>query len=145
MINFKKKVVEISGSFEHCFVVCEDGSVFCRGSNDFGQLGIGRKPAATKEFTEILPLKKIPITSAYAGYSHSLFQTSTGMILACGLNQYGELLLESGPCEEMIYTPVETMIKSGASFCIAGQCISAVFNEYDPPPKTPNIKVFNNS
>ena len=145
LINFKKKVVEISGSFEHCFVVCEDGSVFCRGSNDFVQLGIVRKPAATQEFIEVLPLKKIQITSAYAGYSHSLFQTSDGMILACGLNQYGELLLESGPCEEKIYTPVETMIKDGAYFCIAGQCISAVFNEYDPPPKTPNIKVFNNS
>lgn len=139
-----KKIVDISGSFEHCFAVSEDGTVFCCGSNDFGQLGIGRKPANLKHFTEVSSLSKYQITAAYAGYSHSLFQTSSGMILACGGNICGELLLDSPPSEEKIYTPVETSIKSDAIFCIAGECLSAVFYEFDPPPKTPNMKVYNN-
>ena len=33
------KIKEVSGTYEHCFAVTEDGRVFGYGSNDFGQLG----------------------------------------------------------------------------------------------------------
>lgn len=134
------KIIDISGTFEHAFAVCEDGRVFCRGLNDFGQLGIGRGHGKIDEFTEIPIPKKYKIVAAFAGYEHSLFLTESGMVLACGYNICGELLLYSEPSENRVYTPAETSITKDTTFCIAGNCISAVFNGVAPPPNTPNMK-----
>lgn len=133
-----KKIVEISGSFEHCFAVCEDGTVFARGLNDHGQLGIDRREA--DEFTEISSLKKYKITSASAGGWHSLFLTSDGKVLACGYNRYGQLLLNN-PSEKNIDSPIETTITTGATFIYAGGNMSTVFVNTNPPPNSPNMLI----
>ena len=64
--------------------------------------------------------------------------------MACGSNACGELLLQSEPGEEKSYAPFKTSVKGDALFCIAGESVSVVFDEYDPPPKTPNMQVMNN-
>lgn len=133
-----KKIVEISGSFEHCYAVCEDGTVFARGLNDHGQLGIDRREA--DEFTEISSLKKYKITSASAGGWHSLFLTSDGKVLACGYNRYGQLFLNN-PSEKNIDSPIETTIATGATFIYAGGNMSTVFVNTNPPPNSPNMLI----
>lgn len=125
----------------HFFAVTNEGQVFGRGENQFGQLGIGKKTECEDKFIEITALKGKKISHAYAGYDHSLFQAEDGQILSCGKNNFGQLLLENGPSKDCDYTPVETSVKSGAKFCIAGNCLSVVFVDSNPPPNTPNMKI----
>lgn len=133
------KVVDISGSDESLFAVIEDGRVFGIGNNRFGQLGLGDKQFFYDQFTEIESLRKYKIIEAYAGNCHSLFRTEEGKILGCGNNPCGEL-----PGVELtrnsVWFPVETSITKDATFCIAGNNLSAIF--FGPvPPNTPNRKV----
>lgn len=134
------KIIDISGTLNHCFAVSQNGRVFALGDNQYGQLGLGKDIVKAYKFTEIMKLSSYHIDAAYAGSYHSLFQTATGEILSCGYNGYGDLLL-SGPTNEMIYTPVETEIKSGATFCIAGNGVSIVFVDCPPPENCPNRTV----
>lgn len=91
-------------------------------------------------FTEILSLRGYEIRAAYAGCTHSLFETREGKILSCGSNLYGQLLLSNGPGGN-VYLPIETAITEGASFCIAGEYISSVFIGNRPPLNTPNMRI----
>lgn len=133
------KCIQISAMWDHCFVVTEDGRVFAFGTNVSGQIGLPGRIRSVNSFTYVDTLSKYKIKSAFAGYMHSLFITYDGMVLACGRNMFGQLFLESGPSNDVIYTPVETSIKSGATFAIAGPGISAVWIETQPPPNMPNM------
>lgn len=136
----KIEFVQISGTFEHCFAVCSDGSVYGRGSNSYGKLGFDFKIDNVEKFSKIYNLKNFMIKSAFAGSGHSLFQTIEGKVLACGKNNNGQLLLQSGPTKEDVYFPVEvTPLKSPSSFCIAGSSLSVVFlGSEEVPPNNPN-------
>ena len=54
-------------------------------------------------------------------------------ILSCGSNINGQLLLSNDP-GEVVYTPTETTIRGGSTFCIAGSGLSVIFVGIDPPP-----------
>ena len=135
-----QKVVWLSGSHSHCLAVSSAGRVFGRGSNSDGRLGFENGRSEVPSFTEISSLSGQEIKAAYAGRSHSLFETRGGKVLACGYNYYGQLRLSSGPSDEDVYSPTETTITDGATFCVA-VCISAVFIGGDPPPNTSNRPV----
>ena len=137
------EIVCLSGTSQHFLAVSNDGRVFGRGSNKNGQLGLGEETESVSSFTEISSLFKYEITSAYAGDRHSLFVTSEGKILSCGNNEFGQLLLSSGPSEK-IYLPTETTITKDAEFCIAGGYTSVVFIG-SIPPNTPNMRIQNTS
>lgn len=134
-----KGIVQISGSREHFLAVSSSGKVFGRGSNNSGKLGIGKKGELITNFTEVNLPNKYRIVSASAGFGHSLFLTSEGKVLAGGYNGYGELLLNKS--SDDVLSPIETTITSGATFCIAGGNMSAVFVGVQPPPNTPNTPV----
>ena len=136
-----QKVVWLSGSHSHCLAVSSEGRVFGRGSNDYGELGFEQGRSEVPSFTEVSSLSGHKIRAAYAGCYHSLFENNEGKVLACGRNYYGQLLLKSGPSNECFYSPAETTIKGGATFCVAGDDMSAVFIGGDPPPNTPNTPV----
>ena len=133
-----KEVIQISGTSDHCFAVCKNGQVFGYGSNSQGRLGIGTDAFNVSEFIQILPLNEYKITFASAGWNHSLFITSEGKVLACGSNYCGQLFLNKNLQNDIFYLPVETMINEDATFCIAGNSLSAVFVGCQPPPNTPN-------
>ena len=54
-------------------------------------------------------------------------KTFNGAIVACGNHSYGQLPLDIGPRNEPYFLHVETTIKEGATFCIAGECITIIF------------------
>lgn len=136
-----QNVVDISGTYKHFLVVTDDGKVFGQGDNLYGKLGFDKENEKIEKFTEIESLRAYKIVHAYAGDDHSLFQTESGKIIACGKNNFGQLLLENGPSDECVYSPVETSIEKGATFCIAGNCSSVVFIDACPPSNTPNIRI----
>ena len=114
--------VYLSGTLEHYMTFIKEGRVFGRGSNEYGKLGLNKK---TKSISSLL------------GYEIK----AAGKILSFGSNCYGQLLLSSGPSEEKVYSPRETTITGGATFCIPGHCFSSVFVGGDPPPNTPNMPI----
>ena len=117
----------MSGTCKPCLTVSKEGRVFGLGSNECGELGLGEETKSVSSFTEISSLLGYEIMAAYAGRLHSLFETRKGIILAFGLNDHGQLLLSSGPSEEKVYSPRETTITGGATFCIAGERLRSVF------------------
>lgn len=132
-----EEIVYVSGTCQHCLCVNKEARVFGRGSNSNGRLGLGKETRSVSSFTAISSLCGYKIRAAYAGGSHSLFETSEGKILSCGRNYYGQILLSSGKGDD-VYSPKETMITEGATFCIAGFNSSVVFFGGEPPPTTPN-------
>lgn len=122
-------------AYKHC--------VFALGSNENGELGIGKSDSSSQKFKPITSLQKYKIVSASAGFSHSLFLTSEGTVLACGKNDFGQLLLRSGRSDNCQFLPVETTVVSGASYCIAGNCISVVFTCDQLPQNMPNRPIEN--
>lgn len=137
-----KKIKEISGTWNHCFAISEDEKVFGSGSNCSGELGFANLTQSSSicqnDFKEISSLNMYEIQHAYAGFNHSLFQTKDGKILACGCNEYGELLGQE-PSKNVFY-PFETKINNGAKFCIVGENVSVVFVDHFPE-NSPNIKI----
>ena len=131
------EITEISGTNDHILAVTKDGHVYGCGSNYNSQLGFGTSFQSVPQFTEIRStLQKYKIKSVSAGFSHSLFITEEGMVLACGTNNFGQLFISNS--YECVFSPTETTIKSGATFCIAGCAISVAFIGTEPPPNTPN-------
>lgn len=132
------KIVGISGTHNHFLAVSSEGFVFGRGSNSQGRLCFESNIEKVDKFTVISSLRKYRIKSAFAGYSHSLFQTFEGQVIAGGDNYNGNLLLDRQPNEEDFFSPVETVVKKGATFCITGWNLSVVFVDCEPPPNMPN-------
>ncbi|KAK8845156.1 hypothetical protein M9Y10_021338 [Tritrichomonas musculus] len=136
----KIKINEISGTSEHFFAIADDGRVFGRGRNYYNKLGMPGSIREVSEFTVIEPLSKYHVVEAYAGYWDSLFRTSDGKILGCGWNSDGQLMLKDSSKKD-VSPPEETVITSGATFCISGGNTSIVFVGVEPPPNTPNRKI----
>lgn len=78
------------------------------------------------------------IVEAYASSYHSLFKTASGKIFSCGYNIYSQLLLSSGPSNDILDI-TETIVEN-ASLCIAGGGSSIIFRNY-VPPMNPNTKL----
>lgn len=139
-----KKILEISGTWDHCFAINENYKVFGLGSNISGELCFENERNSSSisqyNFKEISSLNMYEIQHAYAGYNHSLFQTKDGKIIACGCNDFGELLGQE-PTNNVFY-PFETKINNGAKFCIVGEHVSVVFLDHIPE-NSPNIKIKN--
>lgn len=135
-----EKIKMISGTYNHCLAVTDDGRVFGIGSNKYGKIGIGKDEEEVKKFVEIETLKsKYKIKSAFAGNTHSLFVTEEGKVLSCGTNDFGQLLLDSDLL--CTFEPVETTINEGVSHCVAGDSISVVFVDCEAPEHSPNLTV----
>lgn len=146
-LNFSKvkeldgiEIVDISASFDHCLAVSKNGKTFGFGSNEYGQLGLGRLKKEVKKFTEISSLKKFSVCKVFAGSNHSLFQIPGGQYLSCGSNSYGHLAIKDKPSRKNYYSPVETVVEKGTFFAFAGQFVSVFFTgESGIPKDSPNM------
>lgn len=135
------KIIDVSGAHNHCFAVRNDGVVFTKGVNDFGQLGVGKEIKKTDRFIEVNSLKGQNIVHASAGRFHSLFMTLEGKIFGCGRDTSGSLLLKTGNSSNSVFYPVESSITTGASYCFAGNSLSTVIIGPTIPPYLPNRNI----
>lgn len=135
-----KEITEISGTCLHALALSKDGIVYAFGQNNCGQLGFGSDKTEALNFTQIVLLNEFRISMVYAGGVHSLFQTENGKVLACGGNNYLQIPFRDESHKKNYYEIVETSINEGASFCIAGDSMSAIFINCNPP-NSPNKKI----
>lgn len=88
--SFYRKVDKLSCSDRFLFVFSDDGSIWCQGSNCYGQLGIG-SCMDCNDFYEINNFLPDQITSIACGSGHSLFLSKSKFVYSCGSNFIGEL------------------------------------------------------
>lgn len=75
----------------HYTIIKKDGKLWGVGENQNGQLGVG--DAINKyQWTEVGGNFASDVVDVACGYYHTLFMTSTGVLYATGLNNWGQLL-----------------------------------------------------
>lgn len=110
-----KRIQAVSGGGNHSCVIAE-GTVYCWGSNNQGQLG--RTSGATTEPGPVAgPLEGRTVTSLSAGHQHTC-AVADGQLFCWGWNQWGQL--GSG---EPTASAVPVAVTSGA---LAGKTITSV-------------------
>ena len=91
--NINNDVTQIYAGGYHLFALKNDGTVWCCGKNDYGQLGLGNtnsKSTFTKVTTNTEDTVKIS-----CGYEHTYILKNNGMIFSCGKNSNGQLGLST--------------------------------------------------
>jgi alpha-tubulin suppressor-like RCC1 family protein len=90
-------VTQIYAGGSHTCAQRVDGSLWCWGSNRFGQLGTGdTEPRLTP--TEVAPdILGTNVAAAYAGGAHTCAVKTDGSVWCWGNNQYGQLGVDVGP------------------------------------------------
>ena len=88
-VNLPSKVVKFSAGANHSAAVCENGSAFAWGSNEFGQCAAGSSE-------KLLSPKRIDVQGEHVeeiscGYAHTVVKTKTGRIYVFGSNDSGQL------------------------------------------------------
>lgn len=121
------RIKQISGFESNILAVTNDGRVYGKGSVKYGLPKSSDCGDETDKFAELKALKGQEIKAAFAGTDHSLFLTKEGKVLACGKNDCGQLSISKGPSKDHYLLPVETEIKSGCPFCIAGESFGFFF------------------
>lgn len=114
-------IVSISGYHNDYLAVSDEYKVYGYGCNYNESLGIPDYNSSIPKFELITSLQQYKIISACI------------KVLACGKNSYGELLLSQGKSKDKICLPIETVVDSGATYCIARDNISAIFVNFDAP------------
>lgn len=86
----RQGVVQVSCGFSHCMALTKYGRVFTWGSNDCGQLGIGKHVKTTETMLNYLSLEQ-KASSVSAGFGHSMCLLEDYTVAAWGLNTHGQL------------------------------------------------------
>lgn len=128
-----KAVVKVACGQQHNVAVAADGSVFAWGSGALGQLGLGG--SGDRLAPELVaPLGDLRIVDVAAGSNHSVFVTDSGMCLACGHSEYGQMGASKSGAGDLMHTsryyyvprPIEGLqrfrvirVAAGAQFTVA--------------------------
>jgi len=83
-------IKSVSAGFDHTYVLSRDGKVLSFGSNEYGQLGLGK----IEESCVFSPMNVKTcglINSVAAGDYHALFLSVDGSVMACGNPSFGRL------------------------------------------------------
>jgi alpha-tubulin suppressor-like RCC1 family protein len=84
------RVTGVAAGFAHSLALTSTGAVFACGKNDDGELGDGNTTDSDVPVKVDLPAGT-KVTAVAAGAGHNLAVTSTGTVLAWGLNDEGQL------------------------------------------------------
>lgn len=74
----------------HCAALCRSGRVLTFGENKYGQLGLGDF-VSTATPKPVASLQCRPVVGLCCGAAHTLARTATGVLLAWGCNEHGQL------------------------------------------------------
>ncbi|KAK7200776.1 Regulator of chromosome condensation (RCC1) repeat [Novymonas esmeraldas] len=109
--------VQVAAGECHSLALTSNGIVYGAGSNEGGQLGLGRDVKLVSKFTPI-PLGggDVRCIGIAAGPVGSMFYCDNGRVLTCGLNDSMQLGLESA--EKVVYdpTPVTVLVDGVESY-----------------------------
>lgn len=86
----RERVATLSCGDRHSFAVTDDGKVFGWGSNEFGQLGYGKKRDTILRPTVIEGLQGLKIVGISSGDRHSAAVTNTGAVYTWGCGSDGQ-------------------------------------------------------
>lgn len=86
----KERVAALSCGDRHSFAVTDDGKVFGWGSNEFGQLGCGKKRDTILRPTVIEGLQGLKVVGISSGDRHSAAVTNTGAVYTWGCGSDGQ-------------------------------------------------------
>ncbi len=81
---------QISASYDHSLILCDDGSVYGFGYNAFGQLGLGHETNQSTPQLISMPTRS-GACQVSAGCGHSLILCKDGSAYGFGYNEYGQL------------------------------------------------------
>lgn len=84
--NFQVKQISCGNNF--VMIICNDDSIWSKGNNEYGQLGLGDY-SKRDDFTRMETEEKI--ISIASGNDHSLFLTNIQRVYSCGRNHCGQL------------------------------------------------------
>jgi alpha-tubulin suppressor-like RCC1 family protein len=105
------KITEMRAGCFHAVALTSAGQVLAWGLNTVGQLGNGTTTASTTPVKVKLPVG-VKVTEVRAGCSYSLALTSTGQVLAWGLNAVGQL---GNGTTTASTTPVKVSLPAGTT------------------------------
>lgn len=100
----KKKVLQVSCSYFHSVVICDNYDVYSFGRNDFGQLGLGDTTDRSSPVI-VNSLKNHNIIQASCGQYHTIVCTDQGICYSMGKNEYGVLGINN-PAKPLEKLPV---------------------------------------
>ena len=94
--NINNDVKQIACGDAHTVILKNDGSLWCCGYNDIGQLGLGTTDAsAYSTFTKITTNINNDVKQIVCGYERTFILKNDDSVWSCGLNDYGQLGLSS--------------------------------------------------
>ncbi len=107
----------------HTCAITSDGSAYCWGANDYGQLGDG---TTTSRPSPVRVRADAPLVSIAAGTWHSCAVTSTGDAVCWGRSQYGQLgagTLTDSPTPRTVSgaTPFTAIVAGSTFSCARGR------------------------
>ena len=116
-----RRVVDVSCSYYHTFLACDDGAVLSFGRGDHGQLAHGDNvDQKLPRLVESLRGKRT--TSLACGQYHTCVTTTEGAVLACGKNDYGQVGVDAS-ASQRLFVPVELGAVGGATaFATSVKC-----------------------
>ena len=83
-------VTAVAGGYGHSLALTSTGRMLAWGYNGYGELGNGSTTNSSTPVAVSLP-SGTTVTAIAAGFYHSLALTSSGQVLAWGINNYGQL------------------------------------------------------
>ncbi len=115
-------VVAVAGGREHSVVLKSDGTVWCWGINEYGQLGNGNEGTDSDTPVQVSNLSEV--VAVAGGYDHSVALRNDGSVWCWGRNIYGQLGDGNDPTGSD--TPVQVSaisdvvaVASGSNFSVA--------------------------
>ena len=116
----REAVVVLGAGAMHSLAVTREGVVFAWGEGGAGQLGLGACRATARPQGVAALLDQPSIVALDAGAAHSAFVTSTGELLTCGDDSYGQLGWTAPPgAAAATRGPADTPVASAAAAAAA--------------------------
>lgn len=136
------RIVKISGFYDSCLALSEDGLVFAYGSNNYGQLGNGTRTDNYEGFRQVSFPYCVKIKDISCCW-HSLFLSMDGKLYGCGCNKHNQLFIDSSGEDVLNITKIETPRKISKVFaCFYQSFIISDANLPDNPSKVKHIEKF---
>ncbi|KAG5468241.1 hypothetical protein LSCM1_02219 [Leishmania martiniquensis] len=130
--------VQVSAGECHSLALTSSGIVYGAGSNESGQLGLGRSLKQVCRFTPIPLGVDARCIGIAAGPAGSMFYCDDGQVLTCGLNDSMQLGLETPDKVVFSPTPVSMLVNGIESYTLDfGRFCCPQLDEVPLPIETP--------